>query len=340
MIEKLLDQSALKNGHEVSFILNNKILAKSGREWQEVKGDMLSLGDWEDLKDLCLQGNEKVQLETKGYVVGVYESTASHKWKFSFTEKKDCFRAHLSLIKGKDELQSQIENPLFWETMKRDKGLFIVAGERRQGKTSLLQEVVFNEQKSKLSLVGVHATVQTQDWLAIESVVHLGTETIDFDSNHPLYEGVQRVIVDLNNVKNWKKWIEIAEQGQSVLLSISTNSVKTIIAQLVSDLDSSTLLRLFNILNGVIVQKLVGPGYFPCSEILVIKEKQKEIILNHVTNNTLFKLNPSLEFKDTYQSLNQSIIQKLIRRKVDVAAAFESSDDPEALDIMLKKMGL
>lgn len=339
MIEKLLDQSALKNGHEVSFILNNKILSKSGREWQEVKGDLLSHDDWEDLKDLCLQGNEKVQLETKGYVVGVYESS-NHKWKFSFVEKKDCFRAHLSLIKPKEEVQSQIENPLFWETMKKEKGLFIIAGERRQGKTSLLQEVVFNEQKSKLSLVGVHATVQTQDWLAIESVVHLGTETLDFDSNHPLYEGVQRVIVDLNSVKNWKKWIEIAEQGQSVLVSISTNSVKTIIAQLMSDLDPSTLQRLFNILNGVAVQKLVGPGYFPCSEILVLKEKQKEIILNHVISNTLFKMNLALEFKDTYQSLNQSIIQKLIRRKVDLAAAFESSDDPDGLDVMLKKMGL
>jgi twitching motility protein PilT len=51
-------------------------------------------------------------------------------------------------------------------------------------------------------------------------------------------------------------------------------------------------------------------------------------------------MNLALEFKDTYQSLNQAIIQKLIRRKVDVAAAFEASDDPEALDIMLKKMGL
>ncbi len=107
MIEKLLDQSALKNGHEVSFILNNKVLSKSGREWQEVKGELLSLEDWEDLKDLCLQGNEKVQLETKGYIVGVYES-GQYKWKFSFTEKKDCFRAHLSLIKPKDEVQSQI----------------------------------------------------------------------------------------------------------------------------------------------------------------------------------------------------------------------------------------
>lgn len=339
MIDKLLDLSALKNGHEVSFILNNRVLSKSGREWNEVKGEPLSLDEWEDLKDLCLQGNEKVQLETKGYVVGVYEST-QYKWKFSFIERKDCFRAHLSLIRHKDDVQSQIENPLFWETVKKDKGLFIVAGERRQGKTSLLQEIVFNDQKSKLSLVGVHSTVQSQDWLAIDSVVHLGADTLEFNSNHTLYEGIQRVIVDINSVSNWKKWIEIAEQGQSVFVSISTNSIKTILAQLVSDLDSNTFQRLINVLNGCVVQKLVGAVYVPCSEVLVLKEKQKEIMQNHLLNNTLFKMNLTQEYKDSYQSLNQSIIQKLIRRKVDVQAAFESSDDPETLDIMLKKMGL
>jgi hypothetical protein len=38
--------------------------------------------------------------------------------------------------------------------------------------------------------------------------------------------------------------------------------------------------------------------------------------------------------------MNQSIIQKLIRRKIDVQSAFDASDDPETLDANLKKMGL
>lgn len=340
MIEKLLEQSALKNGNQVSFILNHKILSKSGHDWTELKGDVLSIDEWEDLKDLCLQGNEKVQLETKGYIAGVYQS-AKHKWKFSFTEKKDCFRAHLSLIKTKEEVQSNIENPLFWETMKKTQGLFIVAGERRQGKTTLLHEILYNEQMSHLRLTGVHALVQHQDWNDIDSVIQLGPETIDFDSNHTLYEGIERVIVDMNSVKNWKKWIEMAEQGQSVVITLSTNSVKTIFNKLTSDLDANTNIRLFNVLNGMVVQKLVGTNYFPCSEILIIKEKQKDLLKHHLLGQGgLLSINLGQEFKDSYQSLNQSLIQKLIRRKIDVQSAFESSDDPELLDQMLKKMGL
>lgn len=339
MIENLLDQSVFKNGHEVSFILGHKILSKAGREWGEVKGEPLSISEWEDLKDLCLLGNEKVQLETKGFVVGVYESK-KHRWNFSFIEKKDCYRAHLSLIKNQNETQSNIENPLFWEMLKKEKGMFIVAGERRQGKTSLVQEIITNEQKNKMSLVGIHTVLQNHNWVNMDSVVQLGVDTLDLDTNHILYEGIERIVVDTNNIKNWKKWIEMAEQGHCVILTLSSNSIKTIINKLSSELDTGTAQRLFNILNGIVVQKLVGNNYHPCSEILIIKENQKSIMHEHLQNATVPKLNLQNDFKESYQSLNQSLVQKLIRRKIDVQAAFESSDNPESLDITLKKMGL
>lgn len=339
MIENLLAQSVFKNGHEVSFILGHKILSKSGRDWNDIKGDILTISDWEDLKDLCLTGNEKVQLETKGVVAGLYESD-KHKWKFVFVEKKDCYRAHLSLIKNTSELQSYIDNPLFWDAIKKEKGLFIVAGERRQGKTSLLHEIVTNEQKNKLSLIGMHSTAQSQNDESVESVVQLGVDTIDYDFNHNLYEGIERIFVDTNSIKNWKKWIEVAEQGQSVILTLSSNSISTILNKLASELDVSSCLRLFNVLNGVIVQKLVGVNYFPCSEILILKANQKALLHKHLTSQSISQIDLAAEFKESYQSLNQSIIQRLVRRKVDVQAAFEASDNPDNLDMTLKRMGL
>lgn len=339
MIENLLDQMVFKNAHEISFILGHKVLSKSGNDWNEVKGEPLTISEWEDLKDLCLVGNEKVQLETKGFVGGLYESE-KRSWKFTFIEKKDCSRAHLSLIKPQEETLSQIENPLFWETVKKERGLFIVAGERRQGKTSLLREIVINDQKNKLSLVGIHTALQNQNWPQIDSVIQLGIDTVDLDFNHMVYEGIERIIVDANAIKNWKKWIEVAESGQCVILTLSSNSIKTILNKLAAELDYSSSQRLFNILNGIILQKLVGTNYYPCSEILIIKENQKSILHDALNNKSISQLNLAFEFKDSYQSLNQAIIQKLIRRKIDVQAAFEASDNPEFLDSTLKKMGL
>lgn len=339
MIENLLDQSVFKNGHEVSFILGHKILSKTGREWVEVKGEPLSNEEWEDLKDICLLGNEKIQLETKGFVAGIYNSK-KHSWKFSFIERKDCFRAHMSLVKTQEEKLSQIEYPLFWESVKKEKGLFIVAGERRQGKSSLLQEIVLNDQKNKLSLIGVHTAISNQSWPIVDSVFQLGADTIDYDFSHIVYDGIEKIIIDTNSIKNWKKWIEIAEQGQSVILSISSNSIRTIMSKLSSELDENSCHRLFNVLNGVVVQKLVGQQYHPCSEILVIKDNQRSVLQGSIKELLSLRFDFQKEFKDSYQSMNQSIIQKLIRRKIDVKAAFEASDDPDNLDLTLKKMGL
>lgn len=343
MIQSILAESRYKQAHEISFILGHRILLKAGSEWNEAKNEakneVLSIEEWEDLKDHFLVGNEKVQLETKGFVVGTYEADGQS-WKFAFTERKECYRAHISLIKTSEETLSQIENPLFWDAIKKEKGLFIVGGERRQGKTSLMQEVVTNIQKNKLSLTAVHSTIQNQNWPLIDSVVQLGIDTIDFDFNHIIYEGIERIIVDTNSIKNWKKWIEFAEQGQCVIISLSTNSIKTILNKLSAELDLSSNQRLLNVLNGVVVQKLIGKNYHPCSEILILSEAQKNLMHEHLRGHSISQLNLQTSFKDFYQSLNQAIVQKLIRRKIDVQSAFEGSDDPESLDATLKKMGL
>jgi hypothetical protein len=44
--------------------------------------------------------------------------------------------------------------------------------------------------------------------------------------------------------------------------------------------------------------------------------------------------------KKYFQSLNQSIIQALVRRRIDVKSAFSASDLPDELDAQLKRMGL
>lgn len=339
MIENILDQSVLKQGHEISFILGHKILSKTTQDWFELKGDVLSISDWEDLKDFCLQPNEKIQLETKGYVSGIYHSQ-KHSWKFSFIEKKDCFRAYLSNIKETNELNSGIENPHFWSAIKKEKGIFIIGGERRQGKSFLLSEIISQEQQSRLSLLGIHSVNQQQKWPTLDSVVHLGADSIDWDMNHPLYDGVERIVVDFNTIKNWKKWIEFAEQGQSVYISLSLDSVKTLLLKLASELDRSMYCRFITALNGAVIQKLAGANKTAVHEIFINREIEKNKLIQNFESNQNMTMKLSEISGETYQSLNQSIIQKLIRRKIDVKAAFAASDDPDQLDASLKKMGL
>lgn len=340
MIEKILDQSVQKLGHEISFILGHKILAKTAADWVELKGETLSVSEWEDLKDLCLQSNEKVQLETKGYISGVYQSDKYH-WKFSFTEKKECFKAYLSLILPADQLVSGIENPYFWDLIKKDKGLFIVAGEKKQGKSTLMGEIILNDHKDRLRLTGLHAQLNQQKWPELDSVVHLGADSLELDIQHTLYDGIERIIVDFNHIKNWSKWIDFVEQGQSVLVTLSTDSISSLFQKLASDLPQSMFERLIQTLNGVVIQKFVGVQKVTAHEILILRNAERIKLMNEfLTQENFYQIKLDELGKDSYQSLNQSLIQRLIRRKIDVKSAFAASIDPDQLDVQLKKLGL
>ena len=60
----------------------------------------------------------------------------------------------------------------------------------------------------------------------------------------------------------------------------------------------------------------------------------------YLNQKNLYKLKMTEFAKDGYSSFNQSLIQKLIRRKLDVQTAFAASEEPDQLDEQLKKLGL
>ena len=336
----MLNLSVEKNGHQISFVVGQKILSKTGLDWTEINTDPLKINEWEDLKDLCLQPSQKIQLETKGLVSGLYHSD-KFSWKFSFVERKDCFRAFLYLAKSKTHADCQIQNPLFWDLLKKDSGIFIFSGPRRSGKSSLISEIIEKQQNEKISLIGIHSVESDYQWPALDNLIQLGADTADWDLNHIIYDGLEKIIIDFNSVKKWEKWIELAEQGRTLFLTITAENVQIVLQQALEKLTPGLMVRFLNLLNGIVVQKLTAQPMSPIYETLLLKQSDK-VSLQSVVKN--FNKDGMIDFKlfssDSYQSLNQSIIQNLIRRHFDVKTAFSASDQPEELDLQLKKMGL
>ncbi len=340
MIEKMLNLSVEKNGHQISFVVGQKVLSKTGLDWTEINSDPLKINEWEDLKDLCLQPSQKIQLETKGLVSGLFHSD-KFSWKFSFIERKDCFRAFLYLAKSKTHLECQIQNPLFWDLLKKDTGIFIFSGPRRSGKSSLISEIIEKQQNEKISLIGIHSAESDYHWPALDNLIQLGADTADWDLNHMIYDGLEKIIVDFNSIKKWEKWIELAEQGRMLFFTTTAENIQIIFQQALEKLTPGLMVRFLNLLNGIVVQKLTSHPMMPIYETLLLKQSDK-INLQAVVKN--FNQDGIIDFNlfsaDSYQSLNQSIIQNLIRRRFDVKTAFAASDQPEQLDFQLKKMGL
>lgn len=340
MIGNILADVLLKKGHQISFVLGQQILIKTSLEWVNYDSEPFKISDWEDLKDVCLQPTEKIQLETKGYASGFYTSD-EHQWKISFIERKDCFRCFMSLADINPKAQCQVQNPLFWDLLKKEKGFFIFAGPRRSGKSTLVSEILQKKQNEKVNLVGVHSEENEFQWPEVDSIIQLGSDTMDWDLNHLIYDGLENIVVDFNAVKKWDKWIELAEQGRTIYFTMTADDAQTILQQIFEKLSPGFIFRFLNLLNGIVVQKLVHQPQVPIYELLLIKQSDR-IHFNQVVQlyrNDGF-INIKMLSKENYQSFNQSIIQNLVRRQIDVKTAFASSDQPEELDEILKKMGL
>ncbi len=340
MIEKMLTRVLQSGGHQISFVLGQKVLIKTGMDWVPLQEDLLKINEWEDLKDICLQPNEKIQLETKGFATGLY-SSSEHKWKISFVERKDCFRAYFCVTSDKQKFQCQIQNPLFWDLLKKDKGLFIFAGPSRSGKSSLVAEIIEKKENEKVNLVGIHAPENEFRWSEKETLVQLGADTLEWDLGHIIYDGLENIAVDFNSIKNWEKWIELGEQGRTIYITLTADSVKIIFQQIFEKLSLGMVHRFLNLLDGIVVQRLVGKSMVPAYELLLLRQNDKvqiQSIIQHYKAEGTIDL--KVLAKENHQSLNQSLIQNLVRRQIDVKTAFSSSDNPEELDETLKKMGL
>lgn len=337
MISNMLAQIKNRLSQEVQFRLGHKTLIKIENEWHEFDEQILSVSDWEDLKDLCLQNNEKVILETKGFVQGLF-SDPTQNWTFSFTEWKDCLRAHFSFIQ-KDKVTSSVQFAPYYDNLKKKSGIHLISGQKRSGKSSLLAEIIAESRKHSPELIAIHASPSQLSLTNLDSVVHLGMDSVSWDFQHPIYDGIDTIILDANEIIDLNKWIRFAEEGRTVYISLSAKSIENILLQLKSLTQEKSSLwnRFCDQIRSMIYQKIVPGATLAVHEIWVLKKEDQKKLNFHLPEGALIDFVAS---SNLYQSLNQSILQALVRRKINVKTAFELSDDIENLDMSLKKMGL
>lgn len=336
MIQDVLNRYVLQSAREVQFRLGHKTTFKKNQEWIETESESLSLSEWEDLKEACLQPDERIFLETKGYIRGVF-SDQKNSWAFSFVELKENLKAHFSYV-AKAKNTPFIQNAAYWEALKNNKGLHIISGFKQSGKSTLLHELIENLKKDSPQQVAVHSDPSILTHGSDENVFYLGLDSVNWETTHPFYDGIDIVILDANMVSDWAKWIHFAEEGKKVFVSLSADSVVNVLLQIKSQLSHQPELwaRFVSQCSTFLHQKIVGLVEGSIHEILILKKEGKSQLLQPTSAVEVSQF----ESKNHYQSLNQSIIQAIVRRRFDVKTAFAISDDPEALDQQLKKMGL
>ena len=140
--------------------------------------------------------------------------------------------------------------------------------------------------------------------------------------------------------------LNTAETGHLVFGTLHTNSAVSSINRMVnvfpSDQQERVRVLLSSTLQGVISQRLLPSlqgGRVAAIEFMLMTTS----IRNLVRENKMHQIPAMMQVgqeKSGMITMNQSLVNLIIKRKIDVRTAFSASSDPDQLDSMLKKAGI
>lgn len=140
--------------------------------------------------------------------------------------------------------------------------------------------------------------------------------------------------------------LQVAETGHLVFATLHTNSAIQTLNRIVGVFPSDQQDRIRNqlslTLNAVISQRLlpgIDGGVVVACEVLILNSS----IRNLIRENKLHQVYGMMQVgqnKTGMMTLNQSLMNLVLKRKIDIKEAFEESPDVEELDSMLKKAGI
>lgn len=154
------------------------------------------------------------------------------------------------------------------------------------------------------------------------------------------------LIGELRDLDTIESALTAAETGHLVFGTLHTNSAVSTVTRIVSvfpaEQQDRIRVQLSMTLNAVISQRLLPAkegGSVAALEILILNPS----IRNLIRENKIHQIYGMMQVgqnKSGMQTLNQSLLNLILKRKIDVKDAFSESPDVEELDKMLKKAGI
>jgi len=154
------------------------------------------------------------------------------------------------------------------------------------------------------------------------------------------------LVGEMRDQETMEAVLTICETGHLVFATLHTNnaiqSINRIVSVFDADQQDRVRVQLSFVLQGIISQELLPGvsnnrvlGY----EILI----PNPAIRNLIRENKLHQVYGQMQVGQTQSgmvTMNQTLMSLLVRRRISMKVAFESSTDPEELDKLLKKSGL
>ena len=154
------------------------------------------------------------------------------------------------------------------------------------------------------------------------------------------------VMGELRDLDTIETALTVSETGHMVVATLHTNSAVQTISRIIgvfpSDQQERIRIQLSFVLQAIVSQRLIPGiegGKVVATEVLVLNPSIRNLIRENKMHQIYGMMQVGQE-KSGMITMNQSLLNLLIKRKIDMREAFMASPDPEELDKLLKKVGV
>lgn len=231
---------------------------------------------------------------------------------------------------------------LMIDAVKRPHGLGLVIAGRRHGKTEALQTLIDESQAEKERVTLFVADDLTK---LHTSGPRMSISTQEINAQFYLPKKVDCIVIDSERMDLAERALTWSEMGYQVLMSWSGHSMLTSLERFI-DFCGPNRARAWqrfsdNIQFSVGLKLLPGLDNKPASafELMLATPEIREHLF-HGNVNALQKIISASADPLGMRSMNQALLQNLVKRKIEFRTAFENSSAPEELDQKLKQLGI
>lgn len=231
-------------------------------------------------------------------------------------------------------------------------GLILVTGPTGSGKSTTIAAMLDNINENKNGhIITIEDPVEYihDHKRCMVNQREVGPDTWSFRAavKHVLRQDPDYVMFgELRDLDTIEESLRVSETGHLSFATLHTNSAPQTISRMISvfpgDQQERIRILLSFVIQGIVSQQLlpgVDGGLVCAAEVLIPTPG----IRNLIRENKMHQIYGQMQVgqnKTGMVTMNQSLMQLLMRRKVDMKVAFEASPDPEELDSMLKKAGI
>jgi len=336
--KELLIKAKDQKAEQILFIVGQDPLMKVAGQWQKMRGTPGLASEWQQWQELLLTPAQKDNVESQGSFSG--ESFCDGlRLNCHFFSEDNTFKVAIELWQtGVSRTLPQV----LTEGAQNFKGLHIWSGQGTAGITQAW-ELLLSSVSRPLHIVSIGSSNLPFN-LPQHNLIQQGISGEGFRPE--LIQGVDLLLLRHQaGLPTLLMAVEFAEMGIPVWLELPAVSVANALDQYYSELQvwgTAGARRLAAVIDRVIYQVqlegLAGDKHW-AHEYILAHSQIKKLIANG-DMNTLEQMTLVSPEGGACVGLNQSLLQHLLRRRIDLKTAFLASKDPEHLDQLLKKVGI